>query len=76
MQTQIEIIATEIISKYDSITYVARDWVGREALHETFDGTIIEGTLEAGTARPHADLIIKFEDGQWANTGSYIYLAD
>jgi hypothetical protein len=76
MNTEIETISTEIISKYDSICYVASDYVGRLALHETYEGIIMEGTLEAGSARPHADLIITFESGGWANTGSYIYLAD
>jgi hypothetical protein len=72
----LQALSTEIVSKYDSIAYVPSDYIGRLAFFETFEGRLMEGRIELGTGRAHADLIITFEDGGWANTGSYIYLAD
>ena len=72
----LEALSTTIISKYDTITYDPKRYVGRLAFFETYEGSLLEGRLELGTGRPHADLIITFADGGWANTGSYLYLAD
>lgn len=72
----LEALSTTIISKYDTITYDPNNYVGRLAFFETYEGSLLEGRLQRGTNRVHADLIITFADGGWANTGSYIYLAD
>lgn len=72
----LEALSTSIISKYDHISYDPNKYVGRLAFFETYEGSLLEGRLERGTNRVHADLIITFADGGWANTGSYIYLAD
>jgi hypothetical protein len=73
----IEYWATEIVDIYRNPSFDPKNYVGRKALFETFEGRILEGTLELPTKRPHgALLVIRFEDGQWANVGSYLYLAD
>jgi hypothetical protein len=68
--------ATEIIDIYMTPSFDPKNYVGRKALFETFEGRILEGTLELKSARVHAMMVIRFEDGMWANIGSCLYLAD
>lgn len=68
--------ATEIVDIYRTPSFDPKNYVGRKALFETFEGRILEGTLELKSARVHAMMVIRFEDGMWANVGSYLYLAD
>lgn len=69
--------ATQTIDIDRTPSFDPNNYVGRKALFETYEGEILEGTLELSVARAHSgQMIIRFANGTWANTGSTINFAD